>query len=212
MKNNCLKRLLITNCYISIVILCNAQSNTPQTNQTKTTYGTGSTSVNVPSGYSATPLINYVRSWEPRVPITDPGIVTSITDVTQVGHATQFVDGLGRPLQTVSWQSSPIKTDLVSPQVYDSYGREQYKFLPYASSATDGMLKTNPFTDQSNFYSSGYLSNQPALSGEQYFYSHTQFEASPLNRVTKTFAPGNNWAGSEGGASEHAVSMQYQFL
>lgn len=43
------------------------------------------------------------------------------------------------------------------------------------------------------------------MQGEQVYYSKTEFEASPLNRPTKTLAPGNSWAGSNIG-----VEMQYR--
>ncbi|HEU4609364.1 MAG TPA: hypothetical protein VFS31_14705, partial [Chitinophagaceae bacterium] len=45
--------------------------------------------------------------------------------------------------------------------------------------------------------------------GEQLYYGKTVFENSPLNRVEKTFAPGNSWAGSEGSTSEKAVTFKY---
>ncbi|MFX6778528.1 DUF6443 domain-containing protein, partial [Acinetobacter baumannii] len=77
-------------------------------------------------------------------------------------------------------------------------------------------MKADPFTDQANFYSGTYANsgNQPALSGEQYYYSHIQFEPSPLNRTVKTFAPGNSWAGSENSSntsSEHAIQSIYSY-
>ncbi|MFX8477616.1 DUF6443 domain-containing protein, partial [Acinetobacter baumannii] len=73
-----------------------------------------------------------------------------------------------------------------------------------------GSFKLNPFTEQSSFYGSIYPGQQPALNGEQYYYGKTNFEASPLNRVSQTFAPGNDWVGTEGtGVGEHAVNIQY---
>ena len=71
------------------------------------------------------------------------------------------------------------------------------------------ILKPMPLGEQSTFYGSTYKAEQPAYTNEKFFYSHTVFEASPLNRVEKTFAPGNSWAGSEGTASEMGIKMQY---
>ncbi|MBO9154095.1 DUF6443 domain-containing protein [Chitinophaga sp. GCM10012297] len=132
--------------------------------------------------------------------MTDPAVVSAEIDVKKVRQTTQYVDGLGRPLQTVTRKGSPLQKDLVAPVVYDAFGRQQYQYLPYISSASDGAFKTNPFNDQKNFYAP--TSGSAPYPGEQVFYSQTQFEASPLNRVTKTLAPGNAWAGSNVGVSQ----------
>ena len=51
----------------------------------------------------------------------------------------------------------------------------------------------------------GLLSNinvvDNIVKGESYFYSNSDVEASPLNRPTKTYAPGNNWVGANRGVS-----------
>jgi|SRR6185437_5622066 len=51
-----------------------------------------------------------------------------------------------------------------------------------------------PFREQSNFYTNTYKTEQPALTNEKYFYSKTNFEPSPLNRISESYAPGNSWA------------------
>lgn len=159
--------------------------------------------------------VNSVTTWQPLIPSTNESdLKRPDRSVTEVSRSTQYFDGLGRPVQTVGWKSSPNQKDMVAPTVYDEFGREQYKYLPYEATAVDGTFKINPFNDQNTFYNSTYASEQPAYSGEQFYYSHTQFEASPLNRVLKTFAPGNSWAGSEISgtsrvSSEKGVSAQY---
>lgn len=144
--------------------------------------------------------VNYVRTWEPARSLTDPAVVVAETDVKKVRQFTQYVDGLGRPLQTVAKGGSPAKKDMVAPVIYDAFGREQYQYLPYVSTAGDGAFKTNPFNDQKNFYVP--TSGMPIYPGEQVFYGQTQYEASPLGRVLKTMAPGNSWAGSGVGISQ----------
>lgn len=160
------------------------------------------------SDYTGTPPINFVRTWTAQAPITDPALITS-ADHTQVMEATQYLDGLGRPLQMVTRRGSPAAKDLVQPVVYDAFGREQYQFLPYASSESNGNFKMSPFSAQSSFYQSGYkdaAGNAMLPSAEGFYYGETQFEASPLNRVTKQMAPGNSWAGSDKG-----ISQEYLF-
>ncbi|WP_236059486.1 DUF6443 domain-containing protein [Chitinophaga rhizophila] len=139
--------------------------------------------------------INYVRTWEPDMPLSDTGAVTSTTrKVREVKQTTQYLDALGRPIQTVAKGITANGKDLVQTEVYDEFGRRQYQYLPYADqSSADGRFKTDPFTTQSNFYKNGVLN--PGVIGESIFYSKTDFETSPLNRVLKTYAPGNSWSG-----------------
>lgn len=171
----------------------------------------GNKAVYTPAAYAGSIPLNYIRTWTPLQPYTtESEIISTSRTVKQVNKSTQYIDGLGRPLQTVGWQISPGKKDIVAPIVYDAMGRESYIFLPYTTdTAVSGLFQMDPFGDQHTFYSINYPIQQPALTGESFFYSHLQYETSPLGRVEKSFAPGNNWVGSEGYSSEHAVTMQY---
>ncbi|SDX69937.1 hypothetical protein SAMN05444410_1294, partial [Hydrobacter penzbergensis] len=201
---------IITSVTIGAVLICQhgaAQTNAP-TIDTKAAAATAV--VYKPSAYSGVTSVNYIRTWEPRQPyIFESDVISSSRLVTQVGHSSQYADGLGRPLQMVNWQSSPGQKDLITPSVYDPFGRETYKFIPYTATGIDGFLKTDPFGDQSTFYGTTYQTQQSAYTNEAIYYRKTVFEASPLNRISKSFAPGNNWAGTEGGAVERAVNTQY---
>jgi len=146
-------------------------------------------------------LVNYVRTWDAQQPYTTEAALLAATTTSGVHRTTGYVDGLGRPLESVAWQMSGTGQDLVAPKVYDAFGREQYQFLPYEATTNNGVFKTTAFTDQSTFYTNTYPTDLPAYKGEQAFYGQTQFEASPLNRVLKTTAPGNSWTGSNVGPS-----------
>ncbi|SEL69302.1 RHS repeat-associated core domain-containing protein [Chitinophaga rupis] len=167
------------------------------------------TAVATPGAYTNT-TINYIRTWEPSMPTSDPAAVTSSTDVNAVKQSTQYFDGLGRPLQAVTKAFTPGAKDLVEPVVYDVYGREQYKYLPYVpktGNTGDGKFKTDPFNGQKAFYQDATLA--PGAAGETIYYWQTEYEASPLNRVLKTYAPGNSWAkGNTRG--DKPVELQYQ--
>ena len=158
------------------------------------------------NGHSA--LVNFVRERDGMGRITD-SVQFAAAGYVDVKETMHYFDGLGRPLQTVQRQITPggSPADVVTPVVYDAFGREVYKYLPYVASTgntSDGSLKQDPFTDQNNFYQNVYPSQQPAYSGERVYYGQTVYEASPLNRVLMTMAPGNSWAGDSVG-----VSMQY---
>jgi RHS repeat-associated protein len=159
--------------------------------------------LNIPPALNAGAKINYVRTYEPWKAISDMTQVSQQT-VTDVKQTTAYVDGLGRAIQTVTKQISPLQKDMVAYATFDDYGREVLKYLPYISSGTDGYLKTNPFLEQQIYYSTPSLNNNQ-YTGEQVYYNQTIPEASPLNRPDTIMAPGNSWAGSKRGT-------RYQYL
>jgi RHS repeat-associated protein len=110
-----------------------------------------------------------------------------------VKQTTQYLDGLGRPIQAVSKAISANGRDIVAPVIYDQYGREQYKYLPYVQqTSSDGKFKQDPFNAQNTFYKNGVLN--PGAGGENIFYNKVEYEQSPLNRPLKGYAAGNSWA------------------
>ena len=158
-----------------------------------------------PAAYGTISL-SYVRSWDAAKPISVDTVLSSASrSVQEVKQTTQYVDGLGRPLQTVIKGISPNGFDMVSPEVYDSFGREQFKYLAYVSPSSDGNFKTNPFTEENNFLKSFYNPTNDA-NGEKFFYSQTVFEPSPLNRPLSAYPAGNSWAGTAKGSSLQYLS------
>jgi RHS repeat-associated protein len=152
--------------------------------------------VGVPAAYT-NPSVNFIRSWIPSMPSTDPSAVTAPARATaEVKQTTQYIDGLGRLIQTVSKAISASGKDLVAPVIYDAYGREQYKYLPYVDTSRSGAFKMDPFTSQQKFYQNNILN--PGIAGESIYYKQVSYESSPLNRVLKTYNAGNSWA-AEGG-------------
>ncbi|MBV4360612.1 DUF6443 domain-containing protein [Pinibacter aurantiacus] len=159
-----------------------------------------------PGPYGTTIPINFIRTWTSQQPYKNTLDVVDINrKPNEVVQTTQYADGLGRPLQAVVKQGSQVTgnpaQDVVVPVCYDAFGKESLKYLPYVSTGTDGSLKHDPFTEQKSFYNT-LLSGQ----GETFYYSQTNFEASPLNRVQKLLAPGNSWVGNDKG-----VEVKYWF-
>lgn len=144
---------------------------------------------------------NYLRTRDvTRKNVADEANADALTDPYEVRQTTQYFDGLGRPMQTVSRQASPSLTDMISVQLYDDYGRESSQFLPYTASASaNGNIKLTPLSDQLAF-------NAAQFPSENYYSGSTSFERSPLNRTVAIYAPGNSWIGSQRG-----VTSQYLF-
>jgi len=146
-----------------------------------------------------TTSLNYIRTREISKPgITDIGTASLLTDPGDVKQTTQYFDGLGRLAQTVARQASPLGKDMVTPVMYDPFGREAIKYLPYVSPGNDGNYRTNSHSEQSAF-------NAAQFPNEQFFYTQTDYEPSPLNRPLTVYAPGSNWVGAS-----HGISTAYQ--
>lgn len=145
--------------------------------------------------------------WEDRNYIREHDIITTgvttwqAVDQLTIGQklqTTNYMDGLGRKVQTVSREtatpaSGSLWGDRVSFAQYDALGREPVTYLPYTTTTLSGKYKTST-TEQVTYYTNTYGESAP-------FHSIT-FDNSPLNRVTKVKEPGAAWAA---GAGNNAV-------
>lgn len=178
----------------------------------------------LPAAYSSSWKPGFVRTWDASAPETNSATFQNGT-LRQVKQTTAYYDGAGRPIQSISKEGSLITgsspVDMISASVYDAAGREQLKYLPFASTATDatknnGLFKLNPLQQQAVFYNN-QLAGQ---SGEanvgpnnlNWAYTFAKFEESPLNRPAEVFSPGSSWVGTSHQASEsnrHSIKMKY---
>ncbi len=120
---------------------------------------------------------NYIVT---TVPYTEVGSPASLSDANS-NTAIQYFDGLGRPVQTVQRAITPTGADLVSGIMYDSFGRDSLQWLPGAVTGNNGAYVANFGT--------------PAVqtNGDSQPYARTDYEPSPLNRVTGQYGPGADW-------------------
>jgi hypothetical protein len=91
--------------------------------------------VTPPPPYPADVKVNYIRIWEPQIPISDHALIVT-KPVNEVKQATEYFDGLGRSIQIVAKQQSPLQKDMVTAITYDELGREQYSYLPFVSTGS----------------------------------------------------------------------------
>jgi RHS repeat-associated protein len=140
--------------------------------------------------------LNYIRTRTLSKPgVTDTVTADGLTSPFDVQQGITYFDGLGRPVQTVAKQASPLQNDMVTVQFYDALGRSATNYLPYTSTSNTGLYKSDPIGDQSAFNSSQFPS-------DQYFYGQAAYEPSPLNRTSVGYAPGNSWVGSNRGVAQ----------
>ncbi len=143
------------------------------------------------------PDLNYIRLRAIKKPgVSDKPTADALTLVNDAEQVTQYFDGLGRSVQTVSKQASPSGHDLVTPHWYDAFGREVIHYLPYVSSSSDGNNKGNVTAEQTSF-------NTAQFPGELYYSGQTNFEASPLDRPVANYAAGLSWVGGSRGVTSN---------
>ncbi|MBX0293120.1 hypothetical protein K3G63_21930 [Hymenobacter sp. HSC-4F20] len=161
----------------------------------------------LPDGTFAGPITGYLSTY---VPVTaeessPAGSATLLADnwtKEQVQIKTEYLDGLGRQVQTVLRQESPTGRDIVQPVAYDALGRQAKQYLPYTAIATaEGAYQPNALRQQYDFYQG----SDPALASLVHTlpktgvpFSETVFEASPLNRPLLQASPGESWMLSRG--------------
>jgi RHS repeat-associated protein len=126
-----------------------------------------------------------------------------------VNQTVQYIDGLGRPMQSVTVQGSPGFRDMVQPIAYDAFGREAVKYQPYAAVSNGGAYRADALTTgagQAAFYAS-----TAGIKTTTKPFSVTVFEASPLNRVMEQGAPGDAWqpAASRTATAGRTVASEY---
>jgi len=122
----------------------------------------------------------------------------------QIQTTRVFIDGLGRPVQTVALQASPVNNkDIVQPQAYNTLGQQTISYLPYADNSTVnpiGSFRATAINDQLSYYTnSGTSANPNAVANETSApFSQQLFENSPLQREVS--------AGMTGGGFQPTVS------
>ena len=148
---------------------------------------------------------NYVKAYKARTPTTSESTVKTGGNTTSYKQFSYY-DGLGRPMQEVRKQASVSGWDLVVPVVYDSYGRQQKDYLPYAKNygSVSGSFHGSDISDHSSYYSSNF--------SDSYGYSQKAYEPSPLDRVVKQAAPGYAWRMGSGKETdfEHRPNSVYE--
>ncbi|MBU8883505.1 RHS repeat-associated core domain-containing protein [Kaistella sp. DKR-2] len=105
----------------------------------------------------------------------------------------QYFDGIGRPKQIVNVKASYSGKDIVTPIIYDDFGRQKLDYLPipqlgskdggiYPQNSKSDPIVAFPVPDSQNVYK-----------GEK-IYSEKFFENSPLNRISQKINVGTSWS------------------
>jgi RHS repeat-associated protein len=123
----------------------------------------------------------------------------------EVVESVVYYDGLGRPIQQKLLKQSNTGKDIVTPIEYDLFGRQSKSYLPYVNGTANPDYESNAISDQAIFYST-QASN---FENTAYAYSEKTYENSPLNRILKISAPGDDWRTKATGA-DNTIKLDYQ--
>ncbi|MDN5217517.1 fibronectin type III domain-containing protein [Fulvivirgaceae bacterium BMA12] len=133
-----------------------------------------------------------------------------------INKSVQYFDGLGRGIQSVIVQGSPDKNDVVTPVVYDAFGRQAYEYLPYVLKAADpsnGSFKTNALQGPTNYSDSEqylFYQNIGDIANDTAAFALKKFEPSPLNRVVEQGASGGPWQPNS--SDENGKTIKFGYL
>ena len=120
-----------------------------------------------------------------------PGIKTEAA-VNALNHpgrqvSYEYHDELGRTSQSIAVRAIGTR-DMVQPQVYDNLGRQPTSYLPYSLANEGGQFRPNAINEQASFYNNASLT----VTNDSRPFSTSQFEPSPLSRVTSVNPPGDD--------------------
>jgi RHS repeat-associated protein len=153
----------------------------------------GTVTVSSPTS-SATPATgtaasNYIKT------ITYREAATTVPSVSFKHLQTmQYFDGLGRPVQTIGVGVSPTGYDVIQPILYDNFGRESIKPLPYTDNSKSGNFRSSVTESTVNDYYNTPATTPAGVESDSRAYTQIGFESSPLNRPVTQTGPGSAWS------------------
>lgn len=137
----------------------------------------------------ASPDQNFVRTEN----ILKSGVTTEaqVIGLSATDKQTTFdyMDGIGRSIQSTVVAASPGQKDVVQPAFYDTQGRPSRSYLPFAANRSNGAYSSSAIAEQASFY------NNPndKITDDSKPYGEVTYDNSPLNRINQGKAVGSAW-------------------
>ena len=141
------------------------------------------------SVFSQTNTENYIHTWDvKKIGILNPTELSISTARQDAQQTIQYIDGLGRPLQSVVKDFTPEYKDWIQPHYYNNVGLDDKNYSPYQNppNQSSGSYHDSFLDELEDFYKTNFEQDKHGLSPIEY-------EESPLNRIIRTGAPGAKW-------------------
>lgn len=144
---------------------------------------------------------NYIYTRTYQTAMASASGIASNSDILE---GITYYDGLGRPMQQIAIKASPDLKDIITHMEYDDYGRMEKQFLPYeATSGNLGSFRAGAASDTDSHYLANYAGDIDVNAPNP--FSRKEFEPSPLDRVLRQAAPGEDWKLGNG----HEIKFEY---
>ena len=158
---------------------------------------------------------NYIAATEYKVPTLNGTSITGGGTVTPDNKQTfiTYFDGLGRPIQKIAHRDAHSGGDIITHIEYDNFGRQVKDFLPYVRTSGSMDYDANSMASVINFYGSPNFAQHrnPSFEATGTPFSEKKLENSPLERLLKHSAPGNDWAMPVSLSDpDHTIRYEYQ--
>jgi RHS repeat-associated protein len=145
---------------------------------------------------------NFIYTARPKKEVQAANFKTLSKDL--INESITYFDGLGRPVQKIDIGKGGDGSNIITHIDYDEFGRQEKEYLPFTLPNTNGSYQKiegqTALDNTLNYYRKSEYGNTINP------FSQKKFENSPLNRVLKQAAPGNDWAMGSG----HEIKLDYQ--
>lgn len=126
-------------------------------------------------GFAQSQDQNYIQTFDLRIAGYTSGTSDfSVLPASQVSENITYMDGLGRPMQSVARRANRDQKDVVSFKTFDAFGRDINNYLPYSLNQSDGKYDPNYLQSVSTYYQS-----EPGIAHDNYPLSPVKYENSP---------------------------------
>lgn len=114
----------------------------------------------------------------------------------------------GQELSLAQINNTFVK-DIITPVVYDPYGRQTKEYLPYADLTLGNYTPNEQIAIPSinNYYNTNYSEDLDVTPNP---YSEKHLEASPLSRILEQGAPGADWKVDPTADTDHTIKFEYE--
>ena len=154
-------------------------------------------------GFAQSQDQNYIQTFDLRIAGYTSGTSDfSVLPASQVSENITYMDGLGRPMQSIARRANRDQKDVAAFKTFDAFGRDINNYLPYSLNQSNGKYDPNYLQSVSTYYQS-----EPGIAHDNYPLSPVKYENSPAGRILNTGYPGAD--GQTG--SSYRVSYAYTY-
>ncbi|RZK27121.1 MAG: RHS repeat-associated core domain-containing protein [Flavobacterium sp.] len=162
------------------------------------------------STLSPTTALNYVVTRTFKFPGVNQFNYNDLRSNCEESAEVLYFDGLGRKIQHVKVQASPTANDIITPVSYNILGVEETRFLPYGALTASGAYRYDALQTGTGLIA--FYNAPPAgVAQNNYPFSKTLFEPSPLNRVIEQGFEGTDWQPGSGHTRRFMYTMDNDY-